>query len=153
MIDYAAVKDELSQPAYAGLSNAAAADALNARIIPAIRDVPTIEAANILRVSGRWGVLALAARQVVPLTDPMAPLVTLAITVTDTLRDTTALGVTNPAHWSAMQDMVAGMVAAGLISQQVADDLLALRNTMTSRREQLGLPELSAADIQTARLV
>jgi hypothetical protein len=148
-MDYAALRAEIAQPAYAGLSDAEIAAALNAEI-DAVRNVATSDARALLLATGEWGAITLLARQE-PSESVPAEAIAAAITAIDTLKLTEVLETTKTPYWQAVQAMVAGLQAAGVLSEATGTALLGLRETTTTRAAQLGLGQVSPGDIQTAR--
>lgn len=148
-MDYAGLKAEIGLPAYAGMSDVEIAAALNAEI-DAVRDVATSDARALLLRTGEWGAITLLSRQV-PSEAVPAEAVAAAITAIDTLRLTTTLETTKAPYWQAVQAMVAGLQAAGVLSEATGTALLALRQTTTTRAAVLGLGRVSPGDVQTAR--
>jgi hypothetical protein len=151
-MNYAALKSEVAKPEYAGMSDAQIAAALNATTVETIRDVPTSEARALLLSTGEWGGIVMLARATPSETIP-AEAVAAAITAEDTLRLTVTLELTRDAYWQAVQTLLGGLVAAGVLSAGTRAALLALRETTTSRAAQLGWSEIRTTDIETARQV
>lgn len=136
------------------LDNAAATATLNAPdpTLDLIRgDIPTSAVKNVLRRSGEWGALVLATRQVPALGSPEQQLVAAAITVEDTLTNTTTLGTSQDEDWAAMQLMAGALVQGGIIAQATAEAMLALPFRRPSRAEQAGLGTVTEHEVFLAR--
>lgn len=117
-----------------------------------VRDVPTSDIRALLLATGEWGMIVLASRQVVPLTDPLAPLVAAAIVTVDTMTLTQTLEATNPAFWASMQTMVAGLQGASLLSENTGAAMLAKASAPKSWAEANGYPNgITADDVFDAR--
>lgn len=158
-MDYAALRDEIALPAYKGMSDAAIADALNAETIPVVRKVQTWEARALLLGTGEWGAIKQLSRQTPDMqsTDPavqaLVQAVSVALTTIDTMELTQVLDTDDPVAFGAMETMVGVLQAAGVLTQQTGDRMLALRDAMTSRRAQLGYSEpIRPGDVATARV-
>lgn len=108
------------------LDDAAAAAALAAEVVAEVRDIPTAEVRAILLETGEWGGITLLSRRV-PSPEVPAEAVAAAITVLDTLSLTTTLEVTQAATWAAVQQVCAGLEAAGVVSPATVARILALR--------------------------
>jgi hypothetical protein len=150
-MNYAALQAEIVLPAYAGMDDDAIAAALNAETVETVRDVPTVDARELLLATGEWGALVLLARST-PASVAQAPVIAAAITAVETLRETTTLEVTKPANWTAMQTLVGTMQQAGVMSEGTGAALLALRDIHISRAAEIGWTAgVSAADVAAAR--
>lgn len=150
-----ALATRIAEPDLARLPEWQVAAALNApdpNLQLRRRNVPTNEAKNVLRLTGEWGAVVLLSRQTVAIDAPEARAVAMAITVVDTLTETTELGTTDETHWLAMQAMVAGLQQAGVISEASATGLLALAYEPQSWAQANGFPRgITADDVGAAR--
>lgn len=153
-MDYAALKAEIGLPAYAGMSHAEIAAALNARTIAARVDVGDADLRDVLLLAGIWGRLALLSRlppSANALTSPttqdgiVARVIDLVTIAERGLRLSRA-GVRN--RFAAL---LTAMVADGTITASARTDLLAPMAVTISRAEELNLPPVSAGDVATAR--
>lgn len=151
-MDYAALKAEIALPAYAGMSDAAIAAALNAATVDIVRKVPTWEARALLLATGEWGAIKLLSRQSPTMGTPEAQAVAVAITTIDSMTETTVLDADQADAFAAMQTMVGVLQAAGVLSAGTGAAMLALRNTKTSRAAQLGLGPVRPGDVAAARV-
>lgn len=121
------------------------------------RDVPTATVRGMLLASGEWGAIVILSRQPVTVAqlaaqEPEALAVAAAITALATLEHTATLEATNSAYWNAMQAMVAGMQAVGVMSKATGDALLALAETPQSWAEANGYSAgVTARDVSLAR--
>lgn len=151
-MDYEALKAEISLSVYDGMDDQAVADALNAKTVDAVRDVPTADVRGVLLSTGEWGGIVLLGRSAPSETLP-AQLIAAAITAEDTLRLTETLESSKPDYWAAMQQLIGAIQSAGVISEATAEKLLTMRDIKISRATELGLPPVTPSDVQTARLV
>lgn len=126
-MNYDALKEELAKEEYKDLSDQAAADALNAQTIAV--DVETIGGAQLLDATTTANYASLTAAQ----KDLFHALLGIP--------DMIVKGVNTRAH-------LATMFGAGT---QTRTNLSALQTTTTSRRIQLGLPNVGAHHVATAR--
>ena len=126
-MNYQILAAELALPAYAGLSDQAAADALNAQNIAV--DVDTISGSDVFEATTQTDYAALTATQKSLYHAIMG------------INSITVRG-------SNTRAALLAMFGAGT---QTRTNLGALQSTMTSRREQLGLPHVGAHHVTYAR--
>lgn len=139
MVDFSALKAELALPAYAGMSNADAAAAINAKSVSVKRLVDIADAVTFLRECGAWYAIKKAADS--------NPAAYAAVDLVEDLRAQT-INVENP----MVQQMGAGLVASNLMTQEQWDGVTAL-GTISVRwtQENCGLPFVSELDVKAAR--
>jgi hypothetical protein len=140
------LQTELSKPAYAGLSDADAAAALNAPVVAGFQMVECAAISILLIHSGELP--AVGAKALLP-ADPAFP---IAYTVVEYIR--THQQVTfdpSTADGAKAVAMLAATVEAGLISAASQTAILAMANRTTTRARQLGYGVLSAAAVTKAR--
>lgn len=150
-MDYAALRAELDGPRYAALSDAEAAAALNAPAIDTVVAIETADVREILLSSSEWGALKLVARRQ-PTGDATADaLIAVAITAVDAVELTTTMRTDKPATLATLGQMVAALVAAGVVKQETADLILALPHRKISRAEHIGLGPVEPGEVYFAR--
>ncbi len=126
-MNYQILATELALPAYTGLSDQAAADVLNAKNISV--DVDTISGSDVFEVTTQSDYAALTATQKSLYHAIMG------------MNSITVRG-------SNTRAALLAMFGAGT---QTRTNLGALQSTLTSRREQLGLPRVGAHHVAAAR--
>lgn len=126
-MNYQVLAAELALPAYAGLTDQEAADALNARTVSV--DVETISGADLLDATTPADLTALSAAQRNFFNAMLA------------IPNMIVRGANTRAH-------LAAMFGPGT---QTRTNLSALQQTTTSRSEQLGLPRIGAHHVAMAR--
>ncbi len=144
-MDYEILGDELKRDEYRNLTDQDAADALNANVVAWRVNVP-LKDINIL--ARRFG-LMLALRVAKRRTDSPVEVSALAEEALSLFEDRTLdeIDMDDPASMGLM----AGLMQVGLLTEEQAAAFDGLANGMTSRREQLGLPVVTAGDVQSAR--
>lgn len=160
-MDYAALKAEIALPAYAGMSDAEIAVALNAAVIDVAQNVEaSVVRGDILAdAEMAWGWVGVMATAPLLPSDPLAPVKALCLVVRDTLSLVVTLEATDEAKWTAMQAALNGLLLARqqtgipLMSEALRDAVLARRMTKISRAAQLGLPPVDEQAVITARQV
>lgn len=150
----ATLAQRLAEPDVASLPDWQAADALNVPDVAngtRMRDVPTSDVRGMLLATGEWGAIVLLSRQT-PSAQVPAEAVAAAITAIDTLSLTQTLEASKPAFSAAMEAMIAGLLAAGVLSAQTGATLLAMREAPLSWGEANGFPGgVTARDVGLAR--
>lgn len=143
-MNYAVLRAELTLPAYAGMTDAAAADALNAPIAITVA-IPTKSIRRHLSMVGKLGAIQLAARG----TDATAALAQNFLSVIEpgAFNDLDAM---DPAVAAAINGMGEAMIQAGLFAQSDLDAIWAFADGVTSRAGQLGWPTVSQHDVAKA---
>lgn len=151
-MDIAALAAELADDplslGYAQLSDAQAADVLNAPTRPGRKPVPASEVRRYVLLAGLWpGFQALAASG----TDPVQR--GTAITILQTLAPNSfdTIRMNDPAIRTAVAQMLQTMVDAGAMTAAQRDAMVALGDAQVSRAEELGLGHVHHIDIAEAR--
>lgn len=148
----ATLAERLSQPDMAALSDAEAAAALNAPddALPTRRvDVATSDVRGALLATGEWPAIIMAAE---PGSGAPSDVRGLCILVRDTLLHTQTIQATRSERYTATVAALTGLVAAALIAQTTADDLLALADVPQSWAEANGYPGgVTSRDVGLAR--
>lgn len=140
-----ALRDELARPEYAGLSDAAAADAINAKRVSVRRPVPTWLVRQTAIEGGYWPALVEARESTTP------AIRSLAITVLAWIDDQSGTIQTVDLDRPSVGQMRAALVAAGLVTQAQADALNALAEAVIPWTESVGLPEVGIGLVRNAR--
>ena len=140
-----ALRVEIAKPEYAGLSNQAAADRVNAKRVVVRRPVPTWRVRQEAIEQGYWPNLVEAQ------SSTTAAVRRLAVSILAWVADTSGTIQTIDMDRAATVQMRAGAVAAGLLTQAQADALAALANTDIPWTESVGLPEVGIGLVINAR--
>ena len=128
-MDLAAIKTEIANPEYDGLSDAAIADLLNAKTVSRNRLVPTWEVKKHAIENQYWSAIVMATEPGNPLAIPAESLVTvrgLAIAARDWIDDASGKISTIDFSLASVQTLVGGLVLTGLVTQPQATSLAAL---------------------------
>jgi hypothetical protein len=133
---------------YQGLSDAQAADALNARTRPGKQPVPASEVRRYVLLNGLWpGLQNLAANG----TDPVQKGTALTILQTLAPNSFDSIRMNDPAVAAAVTQMLQTMVDAGVMTAAHRDAMVALGDAQVSRAEELGLGHVHHIDVAEAR--
>jgi hypothetical protein len=138
---------EIAKPEYAGMSDDSLAAAINAKRVAARRLVPTWEVRRAAIEGGYWPALVLAAA------DANDARRGLAISVLAWIDDQSGTIQTIDMDRPSTQQMLAGLVAAGFVTQTQADGLNALADTTIAWTESVGLPEIGRGLLNNARKI
>lgn len=138
-----ALQVELSQARYAGMSDAEAAAAINARTVTIRVPVETWRVRQIAIEGGYWAALVIA--QDVPATRA------LAISVLAWIDDQSGTIKTVDMDRPAVVAMRAALVQAGICTQAQADELAALADVSMPWTASVGLPEVGIGLVRNAR--
>ena len=128
-MDLAAIKTEIANPEYDGLSDAAIADLLNAKTVSRNRLVPTWDVKKHAIENQYWSAIVMATEPGNPLAIPAESLVTvrgLAIAARDWIDDASGKISTIDFSLASVQTLVGGLVLTGLVTQPQATSLAAL---------------------------
>lgn len=134
---------ELSEPAYAELSDQAAADEINAKTVERARLVPIWEVKQLAIINGYWPLIKAG-----QLSDNQQ-LAGLCISVIDWIDDPKLQSI--DLGLAAVQAMIAGLVAFTLLTQEQADEILALGTETVSWTVANGYPEIGIGLVINAR--
>ena len=137
------LSDELSKPEYAGLSDQAAADAINAKTVTVQQTVQIHKVKEYAIINGIWP--KLKAGQA----NSNQQVAALCISVLDWVDDPriSTLDVNKP----EVQSMLDGLVTAGIMSAGNKADVVAMGSKVVSWTSQNGLPEVGIGLVQNAR--
>lgn len=136
---------KLTEPAFVGLSDAAAADAINALRVSVRLPVPTWLVRQTAIEGGYWPALIDARESTTP------AIRGLAITVLAWIDDQSGVIQTVDMDRPAVVQMRQSLVAAGIVTQAQADALAALADAVIPWTESVGLPEVGVGLIINAR--
>lgn len=149
-MDYTILQAELTQAAYAGLSDQVAADALNAATVQRVRRVPLSELTSLAFGMG------LTVRLRVVIRTPAAPIELVA--VCESLLDLLSAPFDSVDIWRAdgtsdpaTAGMLDALIEAGLLAKEERAMIEALGVETVSRATILGLGEVTALDVSRAR--
>lgn len=141
-----ALKTELAKPEYTGLSDQAAADAINAKTVTVRELVPTWKIKQYAMEQGIWGTLRIAAKDAEQL-----PVRGLAITVLDWIDDVSGKIQSVDMDLPSTQTMLGGLVQYQLATQQQAEAIAALANVTKNWAAHNGIGEVGIGFIRAAR--
>lgn len=145
-MDYAALKAELAKPAYAGMTDAEAAVAINAATVVVKRPVQSADARRYLMLVGKWPTIAALARGLIAGTDG-EKLAAVALVEALTLKETFNLSV--PAYLTAVQAQLGACEAAGLIDAADTAGILDFANVSVPLLPTIGCGEIQDVDVST----
>jgi len=140
-----ALAAKIGEPQYAGLTDQLLADAVNALRVSVRRPVPTWQVRQAAIEGGYWSSL-IEARET-----GANPVRALAITVLAWVDDQSGTIQTVDMDRSAVVNMRAALVQAGICSQPQADALSALADHSIPWTESVGLPEIGVGLVINAR--
>ena len=138
---------KIAEPQYAGLTDQAVADAVNALRVSVRRPVPTWLVRQTAIESGYWPALVEARESTTPAVRA------LAITVLAWIDDQSGTIQSVDMDRAAVVGMRAALVQAGICSQPQADALSALADASIPWTESVGLPEVGIGLIINARRI
>ena len=142
------LSDELSKPQYAGLSDQAAAGAINAKTVVVRRPVELWKVKQLLIEQGIWASLKIAVRK----TDTPDAVYGLCVSVIDWIDDPSGKVQTVDVDLLSVQSMLAGLVQVGTGTQANVAALLALANTDIRWVDSVGLGTVGDGSVRSARL-
>lgn len=140
-MDYAALKSELAKPAYAGLSDAEAASAVNAATVSVVKPVRSEDVRDYLMVIGKWPRIAAIARGLIAGSDA-EKLASVALVEALALKESFNLSV--PAYAAAVDAQLDACASAGLITGPDKAAIVGLKDNDVPLPDLLGeivLPE------------
>lgn len=148
-MNYDKLKEEIAKEEYKGLSDSQIAALLNRATITAVRNVPTTEIATWAAENGLMAMLWAAERA--PETPaPLYGAIKTLLTVLDRLNEWRILDAGGHLTPAAMQ-MVGGLIQAGIMTQEQADELAAMATTTTSWAALNWPGEIAYWDVARAR--
>ncbi len=147
-MELSALKSELAASDYIGKTDVEILSILNTKTVVVDRRVPCHEVKRHAMENGYWGAIVIAADNAV-LPDNVRG---LAISARDWVDDSSG-DIESVDFYSAVAtNMIAGLVAAGLMTQSQADGLIALRTTTKLWRDHHGFGEIGPGLLNSARL-
>lgn len=137
------LSDELSKPEYIGLSDQQAADAINAKteIIEVL--VPIWQAKEHAILNGYWPLLKAGQLD----SDPLKA--GLCVSVIDWIDDPKMQSI--DVNLQSVNDMLLGLVSFSLMTQQQADEVIAMGSKVVPWTQTVGLPEVGIGLVINAR--
>lgn len=141
-----ALRTELAKPEYEGLSDQAAADAINAKTVTVRELVPTWKIKQYAMEQGIWGTLRIASKDAEQL-----PVRGLAITVLDWIDDVSGKIQSVDLDLASTQTMLGGLVQCQLATQQQAEAISALATVVKKWTDHNGIGEVGIGFIRAAR--
>jgi hypothetical protein len=137
------LSDELSKPQYVGLTDQAAADAVNAKTVTVQQTVAIHKLKEYAIINGIWPKLKAGQANANPV------VAALCVSVLDWVDDPriSTLDVNKP----EVQAMLDGLVSAGIMSASNKADVVAMGSKVVSWVSQNGLPEVGIGLVQNAR--
>jgi hypothetical protein len=137
------LSDELSKPQYVGLTDQAAADAVNAKTVSVEQTVAIHKLKEYAILNGIWPKLKAGQANSNPV------VAALCVSVLDWVDDPriSTLDVNKP----EVQAMLDGLVSAGIMSSSNKADVVAMGSKVVSWTSQNGLPEIGIGLVQNAR--
>jgi hypothetical protein len=143
MTDIDPLREELAKPEYASLSDQQAADAINSKVVDVVVLVENAEIKRQAIMVGIWPGIIAGQRDANP------QKAGLCIGVIDWLNDTRM--PRTDMDLPVVQQMLAGLVAFGLMTQEQATAIDALKHQSVPWTEHNGLPEVGIGMIRNAR--
>lgn len=143
MTDIDPLRGELEKPEYAELSDQQAADVINAKTVDVVVRVENAEIKRQAIMAGIWQGIIAGQR------DANQQKAGLCISVIEWLNDTRM--PRTDMDLPAVQTMLAGLVAFGLMTQEQATAIDALKNQSIPWTEHNGLPEIGIGLVRAAR--
>lgn len=143
MTDIDTLRGELEKPEYAELSDQQAADVINAKTVDVVVRVENAEIKRQAIMAGIWPGIIAGQR------DANQQKAGLCISVIEWLNDTRM--PRTDMDLPAVQTMLAGLVAFGLMTQEQATAIDALKNQSIPWTEHNGLPEIGIGLVRAAR--
>lgn len=151
-MDYVVLAAELTNDplgrGYASMSDSEIADSLNARDRPGRVPVPARDIRKYVLMNGLWPAIAMLAQSTEASPQARGAAITLMQTLAPNSFDIVSLD--EPAVFDAVSNMADAMIAAGAITEEHRNAVLAMGNGLTSRARELGLGVVSHADVAFA---
>lgn len=146
-MDLTPLVDELRKPEYAGKSDQEAADMINAKTVDIRREVPTWQLKRHAIELGYWAAIKLA-RESAATPDALRG---LCLSVLDWIDDPSGKTQSVDLDRPAVETMLSSLVAASLLTQQLADEIDAMADATIPWTESVGLPEVGIGYVILAR--
>lgn len=150
-MNYQLLAEELAREQYKGLDDQEAADVLNAETMPVVRNIPIRELATWASQNGIMPGLFAAERAPATPAPLYGAIKTLLTILTPGLIDEWQIFSPSGEPTPAASGIMAGLMEAGLMSGEQAEELAQMGTALTSRAAQLGLGTVTAGDVQSAR--
>ena len=151
-VSYEALRDLVNGAAYAGLSDAEAADAVNAATVSRVRVFRWGDARSEAIRHGRWGYVLARARltPVVPVATAADAAIMAAIQAAN-MEATQEIAPSDDDAWAALCQGLAALQASGDITQACSDAIMALGAEDVSPATMIGWPAVTVHDVAHAR--
>lgn len=143
MTDTDPLREELAKPEYASMTDQQAADAINAKTVSIVVRVENAEIKRQAIMAGIWPGIIAGQKDATP------QKAGLCIGVVEWLNDTRM--PRTDIDLPAVQTMLAGLVTFGLMTQEQATAIDALKNQTMKWTEHNGLPEVGIGLVRAAR--
>jgi hypothetical protein len=146
-MNLAALVAELAKPEYSGLSDQAAADAVNAKTVAVRELVPCWLVKQLAIESGYWAAIKIASQS----SDVPLQVRGVALSAVDWIDDSSGKIQNVDMDSPAVLAMLGGLVAAGLLTQSQSDDLQALADQTKRWVDVVGIGTVGIGYIRNAR--
>tara|TARA_R110000868_G_scaffold287668_2_gene548007 strand:+ start:1241 stop:1687 length:447 start_codon:yes stop_codon:yes gene_type:complete len=135
--------DELSKPAYAGLSDQAAADAINAKTVAVEQPVAISTLKQYAILQGVWPKIKLGQQS------SNQQQAALCMSILDWVEDP-RIGTIN-VNMLEVKAMLSALVGFSILSQQQVNEVVAMGGKVVSWTSTVGLPEIGIGLVRNAR--
>ena len=137
------LSDELSKPEYAGLSDQAAADAVNAKTVTVEQPVAISALKQYAILQGVWPKIKLGQQS------SNQQQAALCMSILDWVEDP-RIGTIN-VNMTEVKAMLSALVSFSILTQQQMDEVVAMGSKTVSWTSTVGLPEVGIGLVQNAR--
>ena len=141
------LQEELAKPEYSGLSDQAAADAVNAKTVSVRELVPCWLVKRLAIESGYWPAIKIASQS----SDVPLAVRGVALSAVDWIDDSSGKIQNVDMDSPAVSAMLSGLVAAGLLTQSQSDDLRSLADQTKRWVDVVGIGTVGIGYIKNAR--
>ena len=141
------LQEELAKPEYSGLSDQAAADAVNAKTVAVRELVPCWLVKQLAIESGYWAAIKIASQS----SDTPLAVRGVALSAVDWIDDSSGKIQNVDMDSPAVTAMLGGLVAAGLLTQSQSNDLQALADQTKRWVDVVGIGTVGIGYIKNAR--
>lgn len=146
-MDLKPLTDELRKPEYAGKSDQEAADMVNAKTVQVRREVPTWQLKRHAIESGYWATIKLT-REASATPDEVKG---LCLSVLDWIDDPSGKTQGVDLDRPAVAGMINALVATGLITHSIAEQIDSMADLIIPWTQSVGLPEIGIGYVINAR--
>lgn len=146
-MDLQPLSQELAKPEYQGKSDQEAADMVNAKTVQVRREVPTWQLKRHAIESGYWATIKLT-REASATPDEVKG---LCLSVLDWIDDPSGKTQGVDLDRPAVAGMINSLVATGLISQSIAEQIDSMADLIIPWTQSVGLPEIGIGYVINAR--